>query len=123
MNYTTILIDNKKIGLKFGMASFRYIQQKIEQGKIFNGEDLNEISIAHILYSGYYNNCIVKDINLDLTFENIIDWIENNLKDPLFMETITEVIKIWSDSDLIKSNQEIVEDKKPTKKKITHLKK
>ena len=124
MNYISIIINDKSIGLKFGMASFRYIQKKIEQGKVFNGEDLNEISIAHILYSGYYNNCVVKDIDTDLTFENFVDFIENNLKEPSFMDKVAEVIKVWSESDLIKSNTDIiVDDKKPTKKKITHSRK
>ena len=56
MNYTTITINDTKLGLKFGMASFRYLSDKFVEGKAYSNNELNEIGIAHILYSGYYNN-------------------------------------------------------------------
>lgn len=121
MNYTTILIDDKKIGLKFGMASFRYLQGKFIDGIAFENNSLNEIGIAHILYSGYYNNCIIKDIELEYSFEYFVDFIESNLSNENTLNEISNCIKVWSENDFIKSTQK--EDIQPTKKKTTRLKK
>lgn len=105
MNYTTIDIEGKTIGLKFGMASFRYLQNKLVDGVTYNGNELNEIGIAHILYSGYYNNCIIKDIVPELTFETFVDFIEINLTNAKVLEKIKEIIALWTQNDIIKSIQ------------------
>jgi len=113
MNYCTITINGEKIGLKFGMASFRYLSQnKFVEGKSFQNNELTEIGIAYILYSGYYNNTIVKDIEPTLTFENFVDYIEANLKNKEFIEEAKNAIQIWSQSDFIKNTQESEEPKK-----------
>lgn len=114
MNYTTITIDQNKIGLKFGMASFRYLSDKFVNNVSFNGNELNEIGIAHILYSGYYNNCLVKNVDVGLTFEYFVDYIEANINNEQFISELTSVIKVWSDSDIIKQTQEVKEPKKKT---------
>lgn len=120
MNYTQIEIEGKKIGLKFGMASFRYLQNKFIDGVSFNGNELNEIGIAHIIYSGYYNNCLIKDEVPFILFEEFVDFIESNLKNDVILEEIKRIIGIWSENDFIKSTQEVKEE---TKKKTTRLKK
>lgn len=121
MNYTTIEIEGKKIGLKFGMASFRYLQNKFVDGISFNGDNLNEIGIANILYSGYYNNCIIKDIVPSLNFEYFVDFIENNLQNQSKIDEIRKIIELWSQNDFIKNSQETVVEE--AKKKTTRGKK
>jgi len=119
MNYTTITINGEKIGLKFGMASFRYLSEgKFVEGKSFSNNQLTEIGIAHIIYSGYYNNCLVKDIDQKLSFEDIVDFIELNFSNEAFFNELKSIIDIWSKSDFIQNN-------KPDepKKKITRGKK
>ena len=114
MNYTTITIGDKKIGLKFGMASFRYLQSKFNDGRSFTSDDLNEISISHILYSGYYNNCLVKDVVPEITFEELVDYVEANLVNESFVEVIKGIIEIWSQNDFIKK---AIDSTQETKKK------
>lgn len=120
MNYTTITIEGNKIGLKFGMASFRYIQGKFVDGISYENDQLNEIGIAHVIYSGYYNNCIIKEQEPKLTFEDIVDFIEKNLKNEQVLEEIKNVIQVWSENDFIKS---VDTSKEEPKKKTTRLKK
>jgi hypothetical protein len=103
MNYTTIEIDGKTIGLKFGMASFRYLQNKFKDGVSYNDNDLNEIGIAHIIYSGYYNNCIIKDIIPELTFETFVDFIEINLQNANKINEIKSIIEIWASNEYLKT--------------------
>lgn len=103
MNYITIDIEDKKIGLKFGMASFRYLQNRFKDEISFNGTSLTEIGFAQILYSGYYNNCIIKDVVPEYNFESFVDFIENNLNNDAFIKQMNEVIELWSQNDFIKN--------------------
>lgn len=121
MNYTQLLIDDKKIGLKFGMASFRYLQGKFINGIAFSGDEINEIGISHILYSGYYNNCLIKDEVPSILFEEFVDIVEKNITNDKFLENIKEIMKIWSECDVIKQSSQ--ENKPEAKKKIIRGKK
>lgn len=113
MNYTTLTINGEKIGLKFGMASFRYLSEgRFKEGKSFAHDQLTEIGIAHIIYSGYMNNCLVKEIEETYNFEFFVDYLENNISNEKFLEEIKSIIDIWSKNDFIKGQEE-----KPTKKK------
>jgi hypothetical protein len=104
MNYTTITINDQKVGLKFGMASFRYLSDKFKDGISFENGELNEIGIAHLLYSGYYNNCLVKGVLPEMTLENLVDYIEVNILKSEFLEELKKVISVWGESDMIKSS-------------------
>lgn len=116
MNYIKIEIEGQTIGLKFGMASFRYLQGKMVDGIAFDGNTLNEIGIAQILYSGYYNNCLIKEEIPSINFETFVDYIEKNLTNDLFLEDVKKVIMIWSESDFIKQTQQS-DNKTEAKKK------
>jgi hypothetical protein len=115
MNYTTITINGETIGLKFGMASFRYLQGKLVNGKTFTDNELNEIGIAHILYSGYYNNCLIKEIDTKLAFEDFVDWIEQNISNNNTLEDVKRAMDIWSSNDFIRN--QTTETNTTTKKK------
>lgn len=106
MNYTTITINGEEIGLKFGMASFRYLTDKFVDGVSFNENMINEIGISHIIYGGYYNHCLIKNEKPKYNFEYIVDYIESNLKNQKVLQELQEVIKVWSDSDIIKDATE-----------------
>ena len=112
MNYTTITINDQKVGLKFGMASFRYLQDKLVEGKSYIGENINEIGLAHILYSGYFNNCLIKDVETSITFEDFIDWIEANLVNDEVMMQIKSVIEIWTNNQFIQTALQVVDQPK-----------
>lgn len=114
MNYTTITVNGEKIGLKFGMASFRYLSEgKFIEGKSFANNQLTEIGIAHIIYSGYYNNCLVKDTEIKYSFEHFVDYIEMNYDDEKVQNDIKECLEIWAKSEFLKpKEQETTESKK-----------
>lgn len=119
MNYITLTINEEKLGLKFGMASFRYLQDKFVSGKSFVGNELNEIGIAHIIYSGYYNNCLVKEIDVKYDLEYFIDWIEKNISNQIVLDQIKSVIELWSSNEFIRPKDAVPN----AKKKITRGKK
>ena len=121
MNYTTITINDEKVGLKFGMASLRYLTKYLSDDFTNDENDLNEIGIAHILYSGYYNNCVVKLQKPSYTFENFVDWIEENQQNDSVKEEIKEAISVWSQNEYIKQTQ--IEEGNKSKKKTYRGKK
>ena len=102
MNYTTITINEETIGLKFGMASFRYLQEKFQNDKNLDSSVLNEITISHIIYSGYFNNCIVKEVDPKYKFADIVEWVEQTLLKNQEDSEIAKAINVWSGSDFIK---------------------
>jgi hypothetical protein len=112
MNYTTITINDQKVGLKFGMASFRYLQDKLVEGKSYVGEDINEIGLGHILYSGYFNNCLIKDVEPTITFGEFVDWIESNLVNEEVMMQIKSVIEIWTNNQFIQTALQVADQPK-----------
>ena len=112
MNYTTITINEETIGLKFGMASFRYLQDKFQSNKDLDTSILNEITISHIIYSGYYNNCVVKEVDPKYKFADIVDWVEVTLLANKEDNEIAKAIKCWSESDFIKPKEQEEEKKR-----------
>jgi len=112
MNYTTITINGEAIGLKFGMPSFRYLENKFVEGKSFTNNQINEVGIAHIIYSGYMNNCMLKDIDLKYDLEYFSDWVELNLQKSESITEITNIINFWASNDFIKDKLSQPEAKK-----------
>lgn len=113
MNYCSIVIDDIKIGLKFGMASFRYLSEgKLVEGKSINKGEINEIGIAHIIYSGYFNNCLIKDQEPEYSFEWFVDNIEMNLNNAAFMEGVKNALEVWSKNEFISKATEATEEPK-----------
>lgn len=117
MNYIEINIGDKKIGLKFGMASYRYLSEKFKDGISFHNDQITEIGIATIIYCAYKNNCIVKELPMDITFEDMVDFVEANTTNDDFMAQMKDVIKMWADSDFIKKTQVAKTEEVDAKKK------
>lgn len=117
MNYTTITIKEETIGLKFGMASFRYLQDKFQNDKNLDSSILNEITISHIIYSGYFNNCIVKEVDPKYKFADIVDWVEQTLLENQEDSEIAKAITVWSNSDFIKKSPDDQAKKKNSRGK------
>lgn len=122
MNYTSIIINGQKVGIKFGMASFRYLSEKFVDGKAYHNNELTEIGISYIVYSGYYNNCIVKEEEPGLSFSDIVDWVESSLLDSSKSKEIMDVINLWAANDFVRKKEDKEENEEP-KKKISRGKK
>lgn len=85
MNYTgrtTVNINGRAYPLKFGMGALIHfsetlgydVQATIEQ---LTTAGVGQIkSIAKFVYSALYVEAIFKDKELDLTYEDILDWVD-----------------------------------------------
>lgn len=104
MNYTRITINGVEYPLRFGMASFRYLGEK-------NIQNLDEIGISHVVYSGHYNHCLVNEVLPSLNFADVVDYVENALQGDA--TELNQVLETWTNSQLMKKATE------DTKKKTT----
>ena len=85
--YTTIEINGKSIGIKFGLTAIRQIadkEAKVEFSEKYTDpktgeitDTLSEIAIVHIIYAGYRNWCLTKDIEPSINFETVYEFVED----------------------------------------------
>lgn len=118
MNYTTINIEDKEIGLKFGMYAARYLSTKLTNEFCFQNDEITEIGISHVIYAGYLNNCAIKDIKPELTLERVVDFVEGSVKDADKVTALTNAISVWASSQLPKVEEPVDGKKKKPLKKL-----
>ena len=115
MNHCYININGKDVKLKFGMHCARYLSEKLQGHYCFDGDEITEIGIGHVLYAGYINACAVADAKADLSFEDFVDFIESSLNNPDAVNAISQAVKVWTEAQ-IKGNVNEEAKKKPLKK-------
>ena len=86
MNYTTIVINQKEYGLRFGMNAVLDM----------DGVDLtnNIKASAKLIVASHRNYCEVKDVKPEIEFSEVYDWIE----DSFFkgnQEVINTLSSVW----------------------------
>lgn len=121
--YCAIEINGKSIGLKYGMVANRlFFEEMSKNPSMMTGETINEIGVAHLIYAGYQNNCIVKGIEPELKFHFFMEWVEEALVDPKIKQTLETVSKCYADSRFTKKCVEEVNERvEDLKKKIQEL--
>lgn len=118
--YTTIEIAGEKIGLKFGLPAVRQISEKLSTSELISNNQYNEVGIAHIIYAGYCNWCIVKDTAKEKQFEFFYDFVEDAAINGN-IQPLQEAVKCFEESKFLKQVTEKVDE--GAKKKRGHLKK
>ena len=69
-----ISINENKVGLKYGVWSFKYIFPSLESNKVFETNVFNEITAANIVYYGHLHYCIINRLIPQYSFEDIFNW-------------------------------------------------
>jgi hypothetical protein len=86
--YIQVQILGRKRGVKFGMIAVQQITMEAQKlGKIL-GASLDFAMVPVIVYWGLYNNCYVKREEPDFTFEDVSDFVDENLTDTKIFEDI-----------------------------------
>jgi len=121
--YCSVTINGKDVGLKFGMPANRMFFEKMAlKPEILSGDTVNEVGICHLIYAGYVNNCLVKDIEPELTFGFFMEWVEEALVDEGVKGKLQEVSNCYSESKFTqKCIEEINNKTEDLKKKITEM--
>ena len=102
------MINIKGHTLHFGYLSYKLIMTDKNRSLMFdeNGNP-NDIGITKIIYSGYQNHCINKDIEATLSFEDFSRLVDDLAVTPEGLEELKVIIKSWSESTDI---QKLVKD-------------
>ena len=113
--YTTIPILGKTRGIKFGALAAEQIMIELSKlGTATNGYYSNSM-IAVVIYWGLFNNAYVKRDELDITFEQVVDWVDEHLNDEASAKAFTDVVLVFESSKstklLAERVSEIVEKK------------
>ena len=86
--YIQVNILGKMRGIKFGMIAVQQITLEAQKlGKVL-GVSLDFAMVPVIVYWGLYNNCYVKREDPDFTFEDVSDFVDENLSDTKIFEDI-----------------------------------
>ena len=101
--YTEITLHDKRRGIKFGMLAIENIAKDLDDLKARTGSDYSSEMVAVLVYWGLENNAYVKREKLDLTFEQVVDWVEAQWFDPEGQKVLSDVVKCFEGSQIIKS--------------------
>ena len=119
--YISININDAQVGLKFGMSANRMFFEHLgkrygESGINFS---LNEIDISELIFAGYKNNCLIKDLNPILTRGQIIEWVDEMTVNN--GDILLDITKVWEQSKFsekyIEAIKEVLDPE--AKKKLT----
>ena len=113
--YIQTNILGQQRGLKFGMEACQQIMLKAAKLNIQLGSEIEIAIVPVIIYWGLYNNCLRKNTDPDFTYEQVYDWVEENVNNT---EQITQIVECFYNSRLIKDAVETEE-----KKSLTSLQK
>jgi hypothetical protein len=76
--YIAIEINSEKLGIKFGMPANEWFTRKLEEDNSLVGVDgsTSLIGVAYLIFYGYLNNCLHKDIEPTYKVGHFIEWVE-----------------------------------------------
>ena len=107
-------ILGRKRGIKFGTIAIRQITLYSEKNGKALGETLDLALIPIIVYWGLFNNCYIKQEDPDFTFEDVVEFVDDNISTP---EIFTDIVKCLYSSKLVAgaaSNDDKAEKKSST---------
>lgn len=108
-------------GLKFGMLAVQQITLQAQKLNLALGAEIDLALVPVIVYWGLFNNCYVKREDPDFCFEDVCDWVDENVTKT---EVFTEIVKCFYDSRIIRDSMpEAVSPVEEEKKSSTSQKK
>jgi hypothetical protein len=113
-------ILGRKRGLKFGTIAIRQITLYSEKNGKTLGETLDLALIPIIVYWGLFNNCYIKQEDPDFTFEDVVEYVEDNISTP---EIFTDIVKCLYSSKLVSGNVTASDEKEQKKSSTLRQKK
>lgn len=94
-NYVQIEIGGKLRGLKFNQLSLQVYTENVSH------EQANSSAIYATFYAGLVGNCYVKKEEVDFSFENVTDWVDD-LYEQGRKKEIENVCNIWAETHVYK---------------------
>ena len=97
MSYEKVQINGKDYGLKFNQMSLEIYQSK------FDKNAPQSTAIYAIIWAGLKSNAYRKNNELELSFEQVCDFIDATLENDTNSEILTKIIKTFESSTAVRS--------------------
>lgn len=120
----SIKMNGVHVELLFGMPACEYFFKRISDGSVLVGEEGIEgtSSVAFLIYSGYYNHCIVNGVAPKMTIADFINWIQEKSDDESVAEELRLIGECYRDSkEVVKFIKNVDKRTEEIKKKISTL--
>jgi hypothetical protein len=106
-------------GLKFGLLAVEQIGMEMQKlGKVFGDNSIDLAAVPVIIYWGLFNNCYIKKEDPDFTFEEVVDFVDENISTP---DLFTPILQAFYDSKFLQptttASQEEKKSSTSTRKK------
>jgi hypothetical protein len=112
--YTEITINGRKAGLKFNMYA-------IEQFETIKGRNGNIKNFTTIIYAGILGNAYVKQVEPQFTFEEVCDWLDEQLLNGDANGELKHLMEVFANSRAIKKGDDNNEPDEEAKKKLMEM--
>lgn len=111
-----LTVGGQDVVLKFGLPAIRRIMEKMLQYQLTDideetkGETYNDLGLSHVLYAGYLNGCMMRDVPTDIPFEAFYTLLEDCAEDKGKAAEVTAAIACFEESKIVKQSLEKLKD-------------
>lgn len=105
--YIQIQVGGKPVGLKFAFPAIEWFTKAAKENidVYFIGNDFSNEGFAELVFCSYKNNCLIKKISPELTYEHFYNWVEESRETEEGKIKIVEVMQCYTDSSILKDQK------------------
>lgn len=104
--YTTIQINGQTVGLKFAYPAIKWFTEESLKSDLFfvPGETggFTIEGLAKLIQCSYRNNCLIKEVEPELKFEDFYNYVETNQETEEGQIELTRVTEAYAESSVMK---------------------
>lgn len=101
--YIQAEVLGRRRGLKFGMLAAQQIMLQAQRLNKTFGSELDLVLVPVIVYWGLWNNCYNKQEDPDFTFEEVSEWVDENVGQ---VELLGDIVKCFYQSKVVAASIE-----------------
>lgn len=98
----SITIAGQKVGLKFGLPALRRVTEKMKEFELLTEGRSNDLGMAHILFAGYLNYCIMREEVPVFQLQPFYEYVESAEDTVESTIELSEAVKSFQESRYVK---------------------
>lgn len=99
----SISINGEVISLRFGIPAVRMFLEHIASDTVsVSNESINEVGVAYLIYCGYVNDCMIRDVVPAKNKGFFLEYVENAWVDDSVRSELEAISKAYADSKFTK---------------------
>lgn len=122
--YIQIELAGCPVGLKFAYPAIKWFMEATAKNRDVyfvetdKGETMTDYGMAKLAHSAYRNNCLLKDTDPVLTFEQFTEWVTEQIE--ASGEILAQVLTTYAESAISKKVVTYAEEKKSLISKLSN---